>query len=750
MKLSKRIGITYTISLVASMIICFCFYIGFKSGSEKGERLRAHEILVGVSYTFERLLIKDKDEMNLYKEIVERNYKIGEKYEKIKVNKEFDKSIFLINLKNKDVRKMSDNNENIDNSIVNEVGKVLGKEMENRSGIIEVGNEIFLVSSTKIEIGNYDYLVSVMKFNEKVRKYIGKSTDSKINLYLEKPILHSDNEGYLFREEKNTTHSFIEVSELGSENKIYIEVVLPKEVQKTITKNVLIFMFLLIVLMVSINLILYIFIQKTVIKRVIGLSKELTDVDEKRLNLDGLATSKYNDEITNLTKVIQKLLKNINYTNRELKAYSEEMKYLANFDELTSVYNRRKLTECVEDLIKCNEEFSFYFIDLDNFKKVNDTVGHDYGDKLLIEVASDLMRLSSKDIKIGRFGGDEFALIRMGKLSKNEVEEFAELVIRKISKIYEFKKFYFKLNISMGVTSYPSNGRDVQTIIKNADIAMYNSKLVVGNRFSIFKEAFLEEYLMEEKLNNAIKKNQLINYYQPIYSVNTKKISGVEALVRWKSEEGLIFPDKFIPIAKRNGVIIDIDKKVFENACIFSREYKMMYGEWIDISVNISYGLLIRPNFVEYVVDIAKRYGVPKHNIKLEITEDEILEDITYVIEILKKLRGEGFLIALDDFGVGYSSFNYVKNLPLDVIKIDRSLILNIQDDKKTLAIIKALINLAEILELKVTCEGIETEVQLNLLKDLSCHQLQGYFFSKPIKSEEIFKYIEKFNRLSH
>ncbi|MGL4848722.1 MAG: putative bifunctional diguanylate cyclase/phosphodiesterase [Clostridium sp.] len=757
MKLSKRIGIVYAISLIASVVICICFYIGFKSGADEGERLRASEISTGAAHTFERLLVKNREEINLYKKIVENNYTEDNEDKKIETKGELNKTIFLVNTKNSNMMKISDDSEKINNNVINSIKDVINRDLGSKSGITKFGNEAFLLAYTPIDIGNYNYLVSVTKFDNKVKEYIGKSTDSEINIYLEKPLLKREvyktkdkEREHLFLEEDSKIYSFIEVNELGNENKIYIEVVVTKEVQKTITKNFGLFMVLLMIVTIIINMCLYIFIQKTVIKRVVGLSKKLTNVDIRKLDLEGLNEDKYKDEISNLTNVIKNLLKSSNHTNKELKAYSEEMKYLANFDELTSVYNRRKLTECIDDLIRCNEEFSFYFIDLDNFKKVNDTVGHDYGDRLLLEVANDLIKISSKDIKIGRFGGDEFALIRIGKLSEEEVEKFAELVIKQISKIYEFKKFYFKLNISMGIAIYPFNGRDVQTIIKNADIAMYNSKLIEGNKFTIFKKTLLEDYLMEEKLNNAIKEKKLINYYQPIYSVETKEITGVEALVRWKEENEIIFPDKFIPIAKRNGVIIDIDKNVFENACIFSHEYSALYGTVIDISVNISYGLLTRPDFVDFVVEIVEKYKIPKNNIKLEITEDEILEDINYVIDILKKLRLKGFLISLDDFGVGYSSFNYVKNLPLDVIKIDRSLILNIQEDKKTLAIIDTLIDLAQILELKVTCEGIENEIQLNLLKDLKCDNLQGYFFSKPIPKEDVLNYIEKFNKSSH
>lgn len=429
----------------------------------------------------------------------------------------------------------------------------------------------------------------------------------------------------------------------------------------------------------------------------------------------------------------------------KIKNYSEEMHYLATFDSLTSIFNRRKLIDYANKLIKNKESFSLYFIDLDNFKKVNDTIGHDYGDALLIEVSTALNKLASKTVKIGRFGGDEFIIIKKGDLKENEIKDFSKLIFNTISKDYLLNNFNFKLYASIGVSCYPIDGLNSSTIIKHADIAMYNSKITSGNQSTIFNKSLLSDYALEDKLSQALKNNELITYYQPIYNINKKEIDTIESLIRWEHQGSLISPNNFISLAKRNGLIIDIDKKVFLDSCIFNRDFKKIHNKYLTISINISYSFLIQPNFTDYILSIAKKYNIPTKFIKLEITEDEILKDIGYVISILNNLRTNGFLVALDDFGVGYSSFNYIKKLPLDTIKIDRSLISSIENDKKALSIIKTLISLSKSLDLEVVCEGIEDKKQFLLLEALGCDKIQGFFFSKPLDKNNFYNYLENF-----
>ncbi|MGL4774681.1 MAG: EAL domain-containing protein [Clostridium sp.] len=431
----------------------------------------------------------------------------------------------------------------------------------------------------------------------------------------------------------------------------------------------------------------------------------------------------------------------------ELKLYSEEMKYLASYDTLTSIYNRRKLLEYSNDLIRKNTPFTLFFIDLDNFKKINDTLGHDYGDTLLIGVSNDLKKLVSKTVKVGRLGGDEFVVIKKGDLSPKEIEETSTNIINCISKIYDLKNTKFTLNISIGVSSFPIDAESCSSIIKYADIAMYSSKLVDGNAFTIFDKKLLNDFELEEKLFNGLKNNELVTYFQPIFNVNKNKFDSAEALVRWHSKDGIIPPNHFIPLAKRTGLIVDIDKMVFNDSCKLCKEFKEKYGEYIVVSINISYSLLTQPNFVEFVLSTIRSYDIPLNFIKLEITEDETIKDLPYIISILTELKNEGVLVALDDFGVGYSSFNYINQLPLDTIKIDRSLIAPIEDDNKTLSLVQDLITLLKSLQLEVVCEGVEESSQLTILKNFGCDKIQGFLFSAPVNKSDFHDFIDSYSK---
>ncbi|MGL5352584.1 MAG: EAL domain-containing protein, partial [Clostridium sp.] len=339
-----------------------------------------------------------------------------------------------------------------------------------------------------------------------------------------------------------------------------------------------------------------------------------------------------------------------------LKSYSEEMKHIATYDALTSIFNRRKLIEHAESLVKNNIPYSLFFIDLDNFKKVNDTIGHDEGDIILKGVSSDLSKLLSKNIKIGRLGGDEFVVIKEGTHNPNEIMKFGHLISKSISREYVFKAMKFDLQSSIGVDSYPLDSQTNSTVMKYADIAMYKAKSNDGNSCIMFTKSLLHEYDLEDKINEAIINKEFTTYYQPIYNLATNRIDSAEALVRWHSPTGIIPPNEFIPIAKRSGSIIEIDKIVFTDSCALCNDWYIKYGQHIIISINISYGLLIKENFTDFVLSTIQKYNVPSKFIKLEITEDEIIEDIAYVISLLTNLRKLGFLVALDDFGIGYSS----------------------------------------------------------------------------------------------
>lgn len=427
----------------------------------------------------------------------------------------------------------------------------------------------------------------------------------------------------------------------------------------------------------------------------------------------------------------------------ENRRNEDEMRYLGNYDVLTGLQNRYSLYNYMAQLKEDGKVFSIFFIDLDNFKSLNDSLGHNSGDEVLCQAAFTLQNLE-EDIEVGRLGGDEFLLVKKGELSKADAENLGNKILRKLNKTFEYKNFNYELKASIGASSFPNHTTDIETLIRYADIAMYKSKNSGGNIIEVFNEEMLEDILIEGLLKKAIDNKEFVVNFQPIYSVNKKMIIGAEALVRWVRDGKVIYPDKFIHIAKRTGDIYEIDNYVLKEACIFCKEKRKEGFKDFQVSVNASYRFLKQHKFIDKLKDVLDEVGLDPNGLKLEITEDEVLEDAKQVVELLKEIKALGVMIALDDFGVGYSSFSYIKILPIDTIKIDRSLLSKIENDRKTVAIIETLIKLAHTLELDVIAEGVEMQDQLDLLKTLNCDKIQGYFISKPIEREEFKKLLEQ------
>ena len=432
----------------------------------------------------------------------------------------------------------------------------------------------------------------------------------------------------------------------------------------------------------------------------------------------------------------------------EIKEYEESMTYIANYDTLTNLLNRHNILGYLIELVGSKEEFSVFFIDLDNFKNINDTLGHDTGDKVLKVISNKLRNLYSEIINVGRLGGDEFIIVRKGKNNIYAIQEVAVNILMVLNENFKINKYNFNIEGSIGISYYPQHAEDVFTLLKYVDIAMYDVKKKGGNKFEIFSEDMLEDLNLENMLSDAIDNNKLISYYQPIYDVKEEKIVAAESLIRWITEEEIIQPNSFIPIAKRNGEILRIDEFVLREAVKQCKRIIDLGEKNFIISVNLSHLLLKQFDFIEKITNIVNEGGISPRNIKIEITEDETIDNTEFTVNILNKLRNIGFSIALDDFGVGYSSFNHIKTLPLDSLKIDRSLLISLEKDNKTLSIVETLINLAHTLELEVICEGVEIKEQMNLLKSIKCDKIQGYYISKPLCKKDFKEFLIKFNKI--
>jgi diguanylate cyclase (GGDEF)-like protein len=427
----------------------------------------------------------------------------------------------------------------------------------------------------------------------------------------------------------------------------------------------------------------------------------------------------------------------------------KKIKFLAYHDQLTQLPNRSLFKELLEQAIKQGDrlqnKIGVVFIDIDSFKTVNDTMGHDFGDKLLFEVSQMLSsNVRNYDI-VSRFGGDEFVIL-LNHLSDIEdaVKIMDELMraIRNPINLYGQELF---VTISAGVALYPLDGDDPDTLIKNADAAMYQAKGLGKNQYLIcsqdMKNEVLEKMFFTNSLHRALEKEQLVVYYQPQVNIENNSIVGLEALLRWFiPEKGMISPATFIPLAEQSGLINPIGEWVLETACRQNKQWQDMGFPAMRMAVNISVYQLNNPNFVQQVEDILRRTGLSPENLELEVTESAVSTNVDNIIDVLTNLKRVGVIISIDDFGTEYSSLSRLKLLPIDRIKMDMQFVRGLEENEKDQAITKVIINLAKSMNLKVIAEGVETKGQLDFLSQRLCDEVQGYYFYKPMPAEEIEK----------
>ena len=437
------------------------------------------------------------------------------------------------------------------------------------------------------------------------------------------------------------------------------------------------------------------------------------------------------------------------------KEAEEKIKNLAFYDSLTTLPNRRMFSEFLGKAIIQGEKEKFKVallnIDLDHFKNVNDSFGHHIGDVLLTRVAERLRKNLRKNNIICRLGGDEFAVILEGFSDRKEINYVSNRILKvlKLPFIIDDREIF--ISASIGVAVYPEDGFDVNTLLKNSDLAMYGAKNRGKNGHYFFSEemnhATNSKMETDTQLRNALKNGELQLYYQPKVDVFENKIIGTESLLRW-FKDGKLYkaPSEFIPIAETTGFILEIDRWVLLTACRQIVEWEKNDIKDQKISVNIS-GLHFKQGLiVKTVSEVLKKVTVPSGSIEIEITEGVFMENMKEAVDILNELRSMGIDISIDDFGTGYSSLSYLKNLPINRIKIDRSFILNMMDNKKDIAIAKTVITMAKLLDLYVIAEGVETAEQLKLLSENGCTEIQGFYFSKPMPVEEYEDFLKRWN----
>ncbi|MBP2628556.1 MAG: hypothetical protein H6Q68_3267 [Firmicutes bacterium] len=453
-----------------------------------------------------------------------------------------------------------------------------------------------------------------------------------------------------------------------------------------------------------------------------------------------------NEELQNVNQELEEEITERKRAEEQLTRKTEDIWHMAYFDALTSLPNRAHLNKWLnEEMEKTRRRESsgaVLFIDLDDLKMVNDTFGHTCGDDIIIMAGSRIIAEAGNKAFVARIGGDEFIVVLPDISDHKQITNIADRIIKALGKEHEAFGTCFHVSASIGIAIYPFDGDTGEEIFKNADNAMYAAKKTGKSCWRLYAadmqaEAY-ETMVLTNSLRYAIERRELSLYYQPQVRIDGRTIVGFEALLRWNSSEhGSVSPVRFIPLAEQSGIIRSIGQWVLREACQFVRRLTEKGMENIHVAVNVSPKQLTTSDFIDNVRDILNEVGIEPCQLEIEITESVLMVSVEDIICKLVELRGLGVCLSLDDFGVGYSSLTYLRQLPVDTLKIDKSFIDMIENDTNAAEIIGAIINMAHILKKDVIAEGVETEQQLRYLADNECDCVQGYIFSRPLPEAE-------------
>jgi diguanylate cyclase (GGDEF)-like protein/PAS domain S-box-containing protein len=434
------------------------------------------------------------------------------------------------------------------------------------------------------------------------------------------------------------------------------------------------------------------------------------------------------------------------------RAKTLELSHRAQHDFLTDLPNRVLLTDRINQAIsfaaRYSKQLAVMFVDLDYFKKINDAFGHVIGDKLLQSVATRLISCVRRSDTVSRLGGDEFAVL-LSQVERAEDAVFsAKKILSALAAPYSIDQKHLDINASIGVSTYPSDGQDAETLIQKADTAMYDAKKLGRNSYQFFRTDMqarvLERQRLESALRSALGRDELRLNYQPKIDLKTGEITGVEALLRWHHpDRGPISPSQFIPIAEESGLIIPIGQWVLLEACRQAKAWMDAGLPPVRVAVNVSALQFMAKDFLSCVRAVLISTGVDPHNLELELTETVLMQDAESAVDKLHALKAIGVQLAVDDFGIGYSSFSYLRRFPLDALKVDRTFIKDLSADAGAATIVTAMINIGKSLHHRVIAEGVETREQVQFLQTQGCGEGQGYFFCHPVIAEKFAQFLE-------
>ncbi|MEC4719871.1 EAL domain-containing protein [Noviherbaspirillum sp. CPCC 100848] len=434
--------------------------------------------------------------------------------------------------------------------------------------------------------------------------------------------------------------------------------------------------------------------------------------------------------------------------------FVKRLQHQATHDGLTGLPNRVLLAERIDSAIarhnsQSGTPFAVFFIDLDGFKTINDSFGHNIGDAVLKDLAQRLQAVMRKDDMLARFGGDEFIVLAEGVTDDTAAVRIAEKLLSSFKTGFKLPGIEMGLSPSIGIAIFPRDGDNIDTLLSHADAAMYQVKTSGRNNYRFFEVemnvATLRLVTIQQGLQAAVRENQLFLHYQPKFNCIDNSIQGAEALLRWQHPElGLISPAEFIPIAEKSGQIISVGQWVIEQVCRELSEWRAAGHAMIRIAINLSLVQLRSPSLVQDILTITGRYGVPPEMLMLEITESAAMENAEETRSTVDKLKSVGFMLAIDDFGTGYSSLSHLQDFGVHQMKVDRAFIKTLtREEGRSRSIVSAIIGLAHALEMEVVAEGVETRAQLDVLQELRCDQTQGFLLARPMPKEEFLQLLE-------
>ncbi|MDA8088768.1 MAG: EAL domain-containing protein [Nitrospiraceae bacterium] len=447
----------------------------------------------------------------------------------------------------------------------------------------------------------------------------------------------------------------------------------------------------------------------------------------------------------------------------ERQQAEEQIRFLCYHDSLTGLPNRTFFKELLKSTIeyakRYNQKCVIGYVDLDEFERITDTLGHDIGDKLMQAVSIRLVktvrnsdqvaRASEETIEdIARAGEDEFIILLRGLSAIQDASRVAGRILARLSEPFSLEGREIYLTAGIGISVYPDDGEDAEDLINNAVAAMYCAKRNGSNNYQYYEksmnDAALRRLAMENDLHKALERHEFLPYYQPQIDLKTGKTIGMEALLRWKHpENGLVMPSEFIPVAEASGIIVPIGEFVLQTACLQNKKWQDAGLKAVSVAVNISGRQFDQRDLTDVIFRTLKDTGLEPRYLEIEITEGTIMKNPEQAIHILRELKDAGMRITVDDFGTGYSSLSYLRKLPIDTLKIDLSFTRNMFSSPADMVIVKTIIAMAHNLDLEVIAEGVENEKQLEFFQEHECDAVQGFFFSKPLPAKEVVKFLK-------